>query len=99
MRDNGWYDKPGVKILEGKWQEFVGSDKMEEFGGFDAVYTDTFSEDYDGWLAFRTGSTSINRGSQISTNSSSTSRDSSLDLNQDLVSSTGLVPRASSFPY
>ena len=36
-------------ILEGKWQEFVGptsNHKLFEFGGFDVVYTDTFSEDY-----------------------------------------------------
>ena len=48
IRETQWYDKPGVKILEGKWQQLVGSDEMKNFGGFDIVYTDTFSEDYDG---------------------------------------------------
>jgi protein arginine N-methyltransferase 2 len=23
MRHNGWYDKPGVRILEGRWQDFL----------------------------------------------------------------------------
>jgi len=35
-----------VTILEGKWQDFIASGKLLEFGGFDVVYTDTFSEDY-----------------------------------------------------
>ena len=48
MRDTGWYEKKGVKILEGKWQDFIESEGLLHAGGFDAVYTDTFSEDYDG---------------------------------------------------
>ncbi|KAG8934532.1 Arginine N-methyltransferase 2 [Tulasnella sp. 418] len=47
MRSTGWYDKPGVEILEGKWQDFISSPQLLEFGGFDVVYTDTFSEEYD----------------------------------------------------
>ena len=47
MRERGWFDKPGVRILEGKWQDFVGTDALQA-GGFDVVYTDTFSEDYEG---------------------------------------------------
>lgn len=46
MRAKGWYDRPGVTILEGKWQDFVDN-KLLETGGFDVVYTDTFSEDYE----------------------------------------------------
>ncbi|KAI0342106.1 S-adenosyl-L-methionine-dependent methyltransferase [Trametopsis cervina] len=46
MRDLGWYEKPGVKILEGKWQDFIESEELLSVGGFDVVYTDTFSEDY-----------------------------------------------------
>ncbi|KAH9935476.1 uncharacterized protein B0H18DRAFT_975822 [Fomitopsis serialis] len=46
MRDLGWYDKPNVRILEGKWQDFVESEELLGVGGFDVVYTDTFSEDY-----------------------------------------------------
>lgn len=48
MRQQGWYDKENVRILEGKWQEFVESDKLLGIGGFDAIYTDTFSENYKG---------------------------------------------------
>lgn len=25
IMDLGWYEKPGVKILEGRWQDFVDS--------------------------------------------------------------------------
>lgn len=48
MRSQGWFDKQGVKILEGKWQDFVESEELLEIGGFDVIYTDTFSEDYAG---------------------------------------------------
>lgn len=47
MREQGWHDKKGVTILEGKWQDFVGTEVLEGMA-FDAVYTDTFSEDYGG---------------------------------------------------
>lgn len=47
MREQGWYDKKGVTILEGKWQDFVGAEMLEGTA-FDAVYTDTFSEEYGG---------------------------------------------------
>ena len=47
MRETGWYDKPGIKILEGKWQDFLDSDDLLSSGGFDVIYTDTFSEDYN----------------------------------------------------
>jgi type IV protein arginine methyltransferase len=47
MREQGWYDKERVTILEGKWQDFVGTKMLEDMA-FDAVYTDTFSEEYDG---------------------------------------------------
>ncbi|KXN92459.1 Arginine N-methyltransferase 2 [Leucoagaricus sp. SymC.cos] len=46
MKDNGWDRKPGVKILEGKWQDFVEQDELLALGGFDVIYTDTFSENY-----------------------------------------------------
>jgi len=56
MRETGWYDKPNVTILEGKWQDFAvnagGNGKLLEFGGFDVVYTDTFSEDYEALKTF-----------------------------------------------
>ena len=47
MKNHGWYDKPGVTILEGKWQDYLDSDPILSVGGFDVVYTDTFSEDYN----------------------------------------------------
>lgn len=50
MRSLGWYDKKGVTILEGKWQDFIDSDAILGLGGFDVVYTDTFSEDYKGYF-------------------------------------------------
>ncbi|KAG5648486.1 hypothetical protein DXG03_003097 [Asterophora parasitica] len=46
MKERGWYEKPGVKILEGKWQDFVNHNELLDVGGFDVIYTDTFSEDY-----------------------------------------------------
>ncbi|KAF8324473.1 arginine methyl transferase [Cantharellus anzutake] len=52
MRENGWYEKPGVKILEGKWQDFTESEELYAVGGFDIIYTDTFSEDYSDLLEF-----------------------------------------------
>ena len=48
MRSKGWYDKPGVVILEGKWQDYVKSYRLLSYGGFDVIYTDTFSEEYSG---------------------------------------------------
>lgn len=49
MRHTGWYEKPGVTVLEGRWQDFIESDiLMSE--GFDIIYTDTFSEQYGGLL-------------------------------------------------
>lgn len=48
MRSQGWYSKPNVKILEGKWQDYVDSPGLSGAGGFDVIYTDTFSEEYKG---------------------------------------------------
>ncbi|ESK97119.1 arginine n-methyltransferase [Moniliophthora roreri MCA 2997] len=44
MKDGGWYDKSGVRIIEGKWQDAV--EDLMAMGGFDVIYTDTFSENY-----------------------------------------------------
>lgn len=47
MRETGWYDKKGVTVLEGRWQDHIeGNELLSE--GFDIIYTDTFSEQYDG---------------------------------------------------
>jgi protein arginine N-methyltransferase 2 len=48
MREHGWYSKKGVQVLEGKWQDFMDDPLLLEACGFDVVYMDTFSEDYQG---------------------------------------------------
>ena len=45
MRETGWYEKPGVKIHEGRWQDVVPK-LVEQNEVFDAIYFDTFAEDY-----------------------------------------------------
>lgn len=45
MREDGWYDKPGVKVHEGKWQDIVPK-LVEQNEVYDAIYFDTFAEDY-----------------------------------------------------
>ena len=45
MRNDGWYDKPHISIHEGRWQDVVP--KIIDQGIlFDAIYFDTFAEDY-----------------------------------------------------
>ncbi|MBW0520090.1 hypothetical protein O181_059805 [Austropuccinia psidii MF-1] len=47
MKDEGWDKKPGVVIYSGRWQEFLNEIQTGTFeANFDAVYWDTFSEDY-----------------------------------------------------
>ena len=45
MKKDGWYEKPGVMVHEGKWQDVVPR-LIEEGVTFDAIYFDTFAEDY-----------------------------------------------------
>lgn len=45
MKRNGWHEKPGVKIHEGRWQDVLPS-LVAEGETFDAVYYDTFAESY-----------------------------------------------------
>lgn len=47
MRQDGWYNKPDVTVHEGRWQDVVPR-LLESEGGtlFDAIYFDTFAEDY-----------------------------------------------------
>jgi protein arginine N-methyltransferase 2 len=53
MVSSGWKEKPGVHVLEGKWQNAITSHPtILESGGFDIIYTDTFSEDYSGNVVF-----------------------------------------------
>lgn len=50
MKDDGWYSKPGVVVLEGRWQDRLNEllDQGEVF--FDGIYYDTFSEHYEDML-------------------------------------------------
>jgi protein arginine N-methyltransferase 2 len=45
LREQGWYDKPNVTIHEGRWQDVLP--KLVDQGVvLDAIYYDTFAEDY-----------------------------------------------------
>ena len=58
MRGKGVDKLPGVRILEGRWQDWLPG-KMDEVlggteeGGFDAVFMDTFAEGYEGESVLR----------------------------------------------
>lgn len=41
MKDSGWGNKPGVKIVEGRWQDVIS-----DLGPFDGVFFDTYGEYY-----------------------------------------------------
>lgn len=45
MKSKGWFDKPGVIVHEGKWQDVLPK-LVEEGVTFDAIYYDTFAESY-----------------------------------------------------
>ena len=45
MRKDGWYNKQSVTIHEGRWQDVVPN-IIEQGILFDAIYFDTFAEDY-----------------------------------------------------
>ena len=45
MRKDGWYDRQGVTVHEGRWQDVVPS-IIEQGILFDAIYFDTFAEEY-----------------------------------------------------
>ncbi|KAK8206267.1 S-adenosyl-L-methionine-dependent methyltransferase [Phyllosticta capitalensis] len=45
MRAQGWDKKPGVVIHEGRWQDVVAG-LVEQNVVFDAIYFDTFAEEY-----------------------------------------------------
>ena len=45
MKASGWNEKPGVTIHEGTWQSILPK-LMEQEILFDAIYFDTFAEDY-----------------------------------------------------
>ena len=45
MREQGWHEKPGVVIHEGKWQDILPQ-LVSDGQMFDAIYFDTFAESY-----------------------------------------------------
>ncbi|GHJ90418.1 hypothetical protein NliqN6_6820 [Naganishia liquefaciens] len=55
IKKRGFDQKPGVKILDGRWQDWCKEDRLEELlkateengGGFDIVFIDTFAEGYE----------------------------------------------------
>ncbi|KAF2195015.1 arginine N-methyltransferase 2 [Zopfia rhizophila CBS 207.26] len=53
MKEQGWYDKPGVTVHEGKWQDIVPG-LVEKRELFDAIYFDTFAEEYKALREFFT---------------------------------------------
>lgn len=52
MEARGWHEKPGVEIFRGTWEQFMKPENDENgeivmaLGDFDAVYFDTYSQDY-----------------------------------------------------
>lgn len=51
MKAKSWYDKPGVVIHEGKWQDILPKLVLEGHM-FDAIYFDTFAESYSEFRDF-----------------------------------------------
>ena len=51
MREQGWYEKPGVVVLEGKWQDILPQ-LASEGQSYDAIYFDTFAESYSQFRDF-----------------------------------------------
>ena len=45
MREQGWFEKPNVKIHQGKWQDVLPK-LIEQGVVLDAMYYDTYAEDY-----------------------------------------------------
>ena len=53
MKEQGWDKKPGVVIHEGRWQDIVPA-LVEKGDLFDAIYFDTFAEEYKALREFFT---------------------------------------------
>jgi protein arginine N-methyltransferase 2 len=53
MKDQGWHEKPGVVIHEGRWQDIVPG-LIEKGELFDGIYFDTFAEEYKALREFFT---------------------------------------------
>lgn len=52
LRADGWYDKPNVVVLEGRWQDTLPKLLEEEGVQLDGIYYDTFSEHYSDLVEF-----------------------------------------------
>lgn len=58
MCEQGWDQRAGVEIFEGTWEEFLQPENDEDgsiamkLGVFDAIYFDTYSQDYQGTCGF-----------------------------------------------
>ncbi|KAI3628241.1 type IV protein arginine methyltransferase [Malassezia furfur] len=58
LREQGWDKRPGVEIFEGTWEEFLqpqddpDGEIAMKLGVFDAIYFDTYSQDYNDLRAF-----------------------------------------------
>lgn len=50
LRHDGWYEKPNVVILEGRWQEQLNKLLSEGNVFFNGIYYDTYSEHYEDML-------------------------------------------------
>jgi len=53
MKENGWYEKANVVVHEGRWQDVVPG-LVEKGELFDAIYFDTFAEEYKALREFFT---------------------------------------------
>ncbi|KAF2807587.1 arginine N-methyltransferas-like protein [Mytilinidion resinicola] len=53
MKEEGWYEKPGLVVHEGRWQDVVPA-LVEKGEIFDAIYFDTFAEEYKALKEFFT---------------------------------------------
>lgn len=51
MKRNGWYEKEGVHIHEGRWQDILPA-LVDSGETFDAIYYDTFAESYADFREF-----------------------------------------------
>jgi type IV protein arginine methyltransferase len=45
MKEKGWFEKPNVRVHQGKWQDVLPK-LVEEGVVLDAMYYDTYAEDY-----------------------------------------------------
>lgn len=86
-------------MLEGKWQDFIESEEIMASGGFDVIYTDTFSEDYQGESRAHCLPPTFLIALQSCRNSLGTSPICSRGQSQDSVSSMALARQVSALLF